>query len=117
MSEEKEQQEEPQVTDIRPSTIADSQDTFATPQPKAGTPVKVDGDITPITREPITQVDADMWEKMSLAQLHEQLLALERRLLYAQDIGHIDIVNQIQRGVNQIKAVIKKKTPTEIKLI
>ena len=117
MSDEKEQKEEPQITDIRPATIADSQKTFATNEPQQGEPVKVTDDITPITRQPITQVDADSWDKMSLNQLHEQLIALENRLQYAQGIGHIDIVNQLQLGVRQVTAMINKRTPKEIRLI
>ena len=112
MSDEK--QEEPK---LRPPTIVQKVEPVLEGEPKQGKPVDVNGDITPITRQPVTQIDAGDWDAMNVAQLHAQLLVMEKRHMYAQQIGHIEMTTQIERGINQLRALIHLKTPDELKLI
>jgi len=109
MSDEKE-------TKLRPNTII-SKTTPKADEPKVGKPVDVNGDITPITRQPIPQVDAADWNNMSVAQLQEQLSVLEQRLLYAQQFGNSSLVIPLEQGINQLQALLILKTPDELKLI
>lgn len=78
-------------------------------EPKQGEPVDVDSSTTPITRQEITTVDALRWDQMSIAQLHEQLSTLENRLFYAQRIGHAEMVQQLARGIHELRALIETK--------
>lgn len=86
--------------------------------PKTGDPVNVaEEDVTPITREKIKSVDATDWDNLNIAQLYEQLNTLEKRLFYAQSIGHQEMINQLNRGLVRLRALIHTKTDDEIKLI
>lgn len=114
MSDEKQKEDKPE---LRPPTIVQKVEPVLEGEPKQGKPVDVNGDITPITRQPVTQIDAGDWDAMNVAQLHEQLLVMEKRLMYAQQIGHIDMTTQLIRGINQLRALIHVKTPDELKLI
>lgn len=76
--------------------------------PKAGPPVDVNGDITPITRQEVPQVDATQWSDMNAAQLTNQLSILEKRLNFARQIGHQEMATQITRGIIQLQVLIQK---------
>lgn len=115
MSDEKEKEEVTPV--LRPNTIVSKVEQRPIDEPKQGPPVDVNSDITPITRQPILQVDASNWEKMNVMQLHNQLEVLEQRFLYAQQLGHEQIINQLNLGLLQLRLLIYQKTPDEIKLI
>jgi len=101
---------------IRPNTIV-SKTQPRIDEPKVGKPVDVNGDITPITRQPIPQVDAADWDNMNITQLQEQLSILEQRLLYVQQFGHSSMLTPLEQGINQLQVLIFTKTPDEIKLI
>ena len=116
MSDEKEEKQD-QPVELRPNTIVSKVEQVREDEPKHGKPVDVNGDITPITRQPVTQVDAGEWDTMNVSQLHSQLLVLEQRLIYAQQIGHGDMTAQLNRGINQLRGLIHLKTPDELKLI
>jgi len=103
--------------ELRPNTIVSKVSPLPADEPQVGKPVDVNGTITPITRQPITQIDASDWDTMNVSQLHEHLVILEKRLMYAQQIGHYDMTTQISRGINQLRGLIHLKTPDELKLI
>ena len=110
-------EEEKQQVVIRPPTLVEKQTKGRPDQPKQGAPVDVNSNLTPITRQEIGDVFGDQWEKMSLEQLYHQLDIMEQRLLYANSLGKEEIYRQVLLGVNQLKAIIIRKTPDEIKLI
>ncbi len=112
MSDEKEKQVE-----IRPSTLVAKEVRDKIDDPKQGPPVDVNSDLTPITRQKITAVDAGNWDSMSLEQLHEQLHVMETRLLYSQQLANEELVKQVLAGVNQLKFLIINRTPDELKLL
>ena len=101
---------------LRPSTLVAKETKDRVDEPKIGPPVDVSGDLTPITRQPITSIDSSDWNKMSLEQLHEQLNVMETRLLYSQQLGNEALVTQVLAGVNQLKLIIINQTPDELKL-
>lgn len=103
--------------EIRPSTIVSKEKKDKPDEPKTGTPVDVNSNMTPITRQEVKDVFGDQWEKMSTSQLHDQLYIMENRLLYAQSLGKEDMYQQILAGVNRLKSIIIEKTPDEIKLV
>ncbi len=107
-----------QKPELRPNTII-SKTTPKADEPKIGKPVEVntDSDITPITRQPIPQVDAADWDNMNVIQLQEQLSILEQRLLYAQQFGNSSLVIPLEQGINQLRTLLILKMPDEIKLI
>lgn len=102
---------------LRPSTIVAKEVKDRVDEPKIGPAVDVSGDLTPITRQPITSVNSGNWNKMSLEQLHEQLNVMEIRLLYSQQLGNEELVKQVLLGVNQLKLIIINQTPDELKLL
>ena len=103
--------------EIRPPTHVEREKKDRPDEPKAGDPVDVNSNLTPITRQQVDDVFGDQWEKMSVPQLHDQLPILENRLLYAQSLGKEEIYQQVLAGVNRLKAIIIQKTPDEIKLV
>lgn len=103
-------------TKIRPTTIVDKDVKTSPDVPKIGDPVRVDDDITPITRQPIKKVNATEWNKMSLQQLRAQLDILEQRLFYAEQHGNPEMIKQLKLGITQLALLLKQKTPDEIKL-
>lgn len=72
----------------------------------------VNGDVTPISRQPITSIDASQWPKMSLSQLLEQRAALEQRMYVAMQ-DNIGIASQMQQGLNALDQLIVDKSDTE----
>ena len=101
---------------LRPNTIVLKTKPKAD-EPKIGKPVDVNSDITPITRQPIPQVDAADWDNMNITQLQEQLTILDQRLLYAQQFGHSSMLTPLEQGINQLRILLILKTPDELKLI
>lgn len=76
-------------------------------------PTSVEDTETPISHERISQISSDQWEKLSVYQLHNQLLALERRHQYMMESGHTQIATQLEKGIAQIKQVINQKEQPE----
>jgi len=74
-------------------------------------------DVTPITRKEIKKVKATDWADLNLTQLHTQLDTLLNRLHYANTIGHQDMINQLTRGITQLRLIIKKKSDEDTRLI
>ena len=69
----------------------------------------VNGDVTPITHQPIQKVDADKWSEMTLSELHEQKTVLDSRLLQAIQCDHPEMVTQIHRGIEILIQLIGSK--------
>jgi len=79
--------------------------------------VNVNDDITPITRQPIDPVDSSDWADQSVADLQAQLATLSKRAAIANNIGNHALLTQINRGVAQLKLIIKNKSNDDVGLI
>lgn len=66
--------------------------------------VPVNGDITPITRQPIPQITPDRWPQMSASELHSQREILCNRYYAAIQAGLLDGAKMIQAGIMTIDA-------------
>jgi len=73
-------------------------------------PIQVDGKITPISKKEIQPVDSSQWNSLNLIQLYEQMSILQQRLMMSHQGGSIDIVKQIERGINQLQEIIDSKS-------
>ena len=71
--------------------------------------ISVNDDITPISKQPIQQVHADKWSDMSITELWEQRTTINNRLDYALQLGHADMIKQIQRGLLQLDQLIESR--------
>ena len=82
------------------------------------TAVPVDGDITPISKIPVPQVDSTDWNNISISNLIDQKNTLTNRY-YAllQHGGTPDILKQIQFGIARIEAILEQKTTDGVKLL
>lgn len=69
-----------------------------------------DAEVTPITRTPITTIEADKWMEMSITELHDQLAVLEKRRIQLHEIGHGHLAPQIERGIAHLQAILAKRT-------
>jgi len=67
-----------------------------------------DGEVTPITRRKIENVDASDWSTLSVAELSDQMATLQLRLAYAQ-MHSPGMILPIQRGMAQLDLLIKNK--------
>ena len=73
-------------------------------------PISVDGDITPITKQPIDSIDASLWPDMDIADLHDQRVFLQNRLnIVLSNAAHPDVINQMNRGMQMIDQMIASK--------
>jgi len=79
--------------------------------------VDVNSDETPITHQKIDQVDASTWKDKSLSELYDDLIIMNRRLDMAREVGNITIIQQVQKGIEHLQAVINARGPSETKLI
>lgn len=79
--------------------------------------IDVNGDVTPITRQPIEQVDAADWSDRSVAELARQRVTLQNRLAYCQQHGSMDMIKALKMGITQIDLVIKSKHNNDVGLI
>lgn len=69
----------------------------------------VDGKETPITHVPIEEVNADQWHLLPTQKLQMQYVTLNKRLLAAQSVPNLGIIQQIQRGLVQLQAIIDER--------
>ena len=79
--------------------------------------VNVNADITPITRRPIDQVDSSEWKDCPVSELNEQLATLSKRAGIANHIGNPALLTQLNRGIAQLKHLIKEKSNDDVGLI
>jgi len=75
-------------------------------------PISVTDDITPITHQPVENVNANQWSNISLSDLWDERIVLENRLNYALQIGHTEMIQQLQSGIIRLDAVIQHRTET-----
>lgn len=81
-------------------------------------PIPVNGDITPITKAPIDQINSGEWDTMSTSDLVEQRNALFNRMNLALSMGQMQLVPMMQRGLNYIDQLIRsRENQDETKLI
>ena len=71
--------------------------------------ISVQGDVTPISRQPVEQILADQWPTMSLVDLWEQRRIMSNRIGFAQS-GNLDIIRQLEMGMRRLDAIIAEKT-------
>jgi hypothetical protein len=74
--------------------------------------VDVNGDITPITRIPISHINADNWDNMSMDELMEQKSALLQRRQIAGQYSPA-IVLQLDRGILRLDTMIISKSKSK----
>lgn len=75
--------------------------------------VPVNGDITPITRKPIDQINSSDWDDMTTAELVDQRNSLFNRITLAQSMGQLQLVPEMNRGLTHLDAIIKLRESTE----
>ena len=78
--------------------------------------VPVDGDVTPISRQPINQIHGTEWHDMSMSQLHEQRGMLMTRMSVAANVCP-SALPALRQGVAQIDAIINSKVTNTDTLI
>lgn len=69
--------------------------------------VPVDGDITPITRKDIDQIDSSRWPEMTLNELLDQRTILTNRIFAAQN--NTSVVTQMKRGLAALEGLIQER--------
>lgn len=75
-------------------------------------PITMDDVVTPISKKPIEQIDAELWPDMDIGELWDQKTFLQTRhnsLVAAS--GHPAIIAQMQIGLDNLDAIIAHKTP------
>jgi len=78
--------------------------------------VDVNGDITPITRQKVEQVQAADWSDQSAADLTAQLTVLQHRLGIAQQYSP-HLTKPIQLGIRRLEHMINSKQQNDNGLI
>lgn len=73
-------------------------------------------ELTPITKQPINQVHSDRWQEMTVSELWEERITLNNRLTYALQIGHADMIKQLNMGIKFLDQLIQSKTTTTERL-
>jgi hypothetical protein len=71
--------------------------------------VPVNGNITPITRRPIEQIDSSTWEKLSTSELIDQRNALIERMNIARSMGNANMIATMQQGLMYIDALLQER--------
>ncbi len=69
--------------------------------------INVSGDITPITRTPITKVTPERWREMSVSELHSQREVMCNRYYSAIQAGLLDGAKTIQAGIMTIDDILE----------
>ena len=73
----------------------------------------VNGDVTPISHQPIEQIDSSLWEDMTIGELVNQRIALNDRINRAQMMGLGGVAQQMQRGLIYLDSLITQKQETQ----
>lgn len=79
--------------------------------------VNVNADITPITRQPIDQIDSTDWRNAPVSELQEHLAILSKRVGIATNLGNALLLTQLNKGIAQLKFLIKEKSNDDVGLI
>ena len=69
--------------------------------------------VTPISRQPIPQVNKLAWKDMSSADLHDQYTILESRYYTILGIARPDIAEQMAAGMTLLRKMIRRKIKEE----
>lgn len=69
--------------------------------------------VTPITHQPIPQVNKLAWKDMAAADLQAQHDIMENRYFTMIGMGRPDVASQIQRGLVEIRKHIRLKSQEE----
>lgn len=78
----------------------------------------VNGTETPITHQPIDQIDASQWHELPSSKLYDHRIALQNRAMMVMNMPNgAAMAAQIQRGINQIDAILASRTDERIDLI
>lgn len=73
-------------------------------------PIGMSDTVTPFTKKPIDQIDANAWHTMSAGDLCDQRSFLYSRMqIVISSSGHPDTIAQMQRGLNTLDAIIDDK--------
>jgi len=76
--------------------------------------VSVNGDVTPITRQPIDKLDSTRWPEMSVNELTEQRIILSNRISAASAYGgNASVINQLQRGLATLDGLIRQRSQND----
>lgn len=75
-------------------------------------PITMEDVVTPITKQPIEQIDANLWPSMDINELWEQKTFLQTRYSNLAASGHPAILSQMQQGLLTLDQLISSKTPT-----
>lgn len=75
--------------------------------------VSVNDNITPVTRQPIDNVNAKTWDNMSVSELHQQREILQRRYWQALGAGLIGGAETINQGIKSIDILLESKGVNE----
>ena len=73
--------------------------------------VPVNGDLTPITRQPIDKINAAEWEDMPFEALEVQYNMLVKRINLVRSMGRTDLSGQMERGLKFLLQLIEQKRP------
>ena len=71
--------------------------------------VNINGDLTPISHEPVYKVNSAEWTNISLRKLLEQRDVLNQRLAYAHQCYNPTVIAALQRGIAQINAILESQ--------
>lgn len=72
--------------------------------------VNVNGDITPISRKKIENLDSMKWPDMSISELTDQRIILNNRIMQASASGNLGIVQQLKRGLFYLDELMVEKS-------
>lgn len=72
--------------------------------------VNINDNITPITHQPIPEIQGHLWTEMNISQLYEQKSILLNRLNYLKMAHQGPIINQMQTAINKVQKIIDDKT-------
>ena len=69
----------------------------------------VDGKVTPVSREPIEDVDASQWNTLPTMKLQQQMVILNKRLQAAHCSSNLDIIKQLEKGIARLQFIINER--------
>lgn len=78
----------------------------------------VNGTETPITHQPIEQIDSSQWHELPSSKLYDYRTVLQNRIYMVSSMPNGAIMaQQIQRGIARIDAILATRTDERIDLI
>lgn len=69
--------------------------------------VSVEGDVTPITRQPIAKITPERWNEMSASELHSQREIMCNRYYAAIQAGLLVGAQTLQAGIASIDSMLE----------